>query len=80
MFYSSKIFEKMGVNDKLGSGLVGFINMISTFGALFLLGSRLYNSLVKYIYRVWKKNTLMGLIILDGRNVDWIGYCLFQGR
>jgi Sugar (and other) transporter len=40
MFYSSKIFVKIGIQDKLGSGLVGFINMISTFGALFLLGSK----------------------------------------
>jgi hypothetical protein len=40
MFYSSKIFEKMSLDAKLGSGLVGFINMASTFGALFLLGSK----------------------------------------
>ncbi|CDW77776.1 sugar transporter family protein [Stylonychia lemnae] len=38
MFYSSKIFDKMGIDTNLGSGLVGFINMASTFGALFLLG------------------------------------------
>ena len=38
MFYSSEIFNKMGVNARLGSGLVGFINMASTFGAIFLLG------------------------------------------
>ena len=40
MFYSSAIFTEMGVSPRLGSGLVGFINMASTFGAIFLLGSK----------------------------------------
>jgi len=38
MFYSSEIFNTINVNARLGSGLVGFINMASTFGAIFLLG------------------------------------------
>jgi hypothetical protein len=40
MFYSSEIFKQMGVSPRLGSGLVGFINMAATFGAIFLLGSK----------------------------------------
>lgn len=31
----------MNIDSNLGSGLVGFINMASTFGALFLLGSKI---------------------------------------
>lgn len=46
MFYSSTIFTKMKISARLGSGLVGFINMISTFGALFLLGSKFCNFIV----------------------------------
>jgi hypothetical protein len=50
MFYSSKIFDKMHIDTNLGSGLVGFINMASTFGALFLLGSKLIH--FKYLTTV----------------------------
>jgi hypothetical protein len=39
MFYSSNIFKKIKWSAKAGSALVGFVNMISTFGALLLLGS-----------------------------------------
>ena len=38
MFYSSKIFFKVGFTPKYGTAIVGFVNMISTFGSVFLLG------------------------------------------
>jgi hypothetical protein len=40
MFYSSTIVKQIGLSARFGSGLVGFFNMISTLGALFLLGSK----------------------------------------
>jgi hypothetical protein len=39
MFYSSEIFKQINFSPRIGSGLVGFINMASTFGAVLLLGS-----------------------------------------
>ncbi len=44
MFYSSAIFQQIGFSARLGSGLVGFINMAATFGAVLLLGSKLLNT------------------------------------
>eukprot|EP00347_Sterkiella_histriomuscorum_P009190 403342179 len=37
MLYASEIFKKVGWSPRLGSALTGVINMVSTFGALFLL-------------------------------------------
>lgn len=49
MFYSSTIFTTMGVSPRLGSGLVGFINMASTFGAIFLLKSKAFFTILRLI-------------------------------
>lgn len=40
MFYSSNIFGKLGINARVGSGLVGAVNMAATAGSLLLLGSK----------------------------------------
>lgn len=79
MFYSSKIFQKVNINDKLGSGLVGFINMISTFGALFLLGSKLiycFNNKT----RIRKKETSLGSVIRYGWHSYWSWNRFLQPR
>lgn len=58
MFYSSEIFKKMNFSPRIGSGLVGFINMASTFGAIFLLRSTIGYFLV-ITCRIRKKNHLV---------------------
>ena len=41
MLYSGKIFEQVKWNSKIGSAVTGITNWISSFGGLYLLGSKL---------------------------------------
>jgi len=40
MLYSTNIFEKVGWNARIGSNVANGTNWISTFGGLYLLGSK----------------------------------------
>ncbi len=74
MFYSSEIFKQIDFSPRIGSGLVGFINMAATFGAVFLLGS-------KYLFhnfnRIREKDNPVGSKFHDGSRLDRPWYFLF---
>ncbi len=73
MFYSSKIFSKIGWDPRTGSALVGFVNMISTFAAILLLGSK---NILRKPFRVWKKDNALDPELCDGWRFDWPWYML----
>ena len=76
MFYSSTIFTKAGVSGRLGTAIVGFVNMASTFIALFLLGSKLL-SLINLSCRIRSQNSDMDPIPSHGSFPCRSGYRLF---
>lgn len=77
MFYSSKIFKDVGWSARGGTALVGFVNMVSTFFAIALLGSKVC---ALSLLRIRKKDHTLDPELLYGGFSDRTWGCLLLQR
>lgn len=76
MFYSSAIISKLGLDPRLGSGLVGFVNMAATALSLVLLGSK--RNFILYLFIEFGRKTLLWTLsfAMAGAQIG-LGVCYF---
>ena len=66
MFYSSTIFTQVGFTPKYGTAIVGFVNMVSTFGSVPLLKCKTIACFNSVYFSVWKENNIVGFEFCNG--------------